>query len=217
MKGKKDNAKFKDKCCEFKNHADKTLFDISSCKCRSFSVCSCTRDRKILEREQMFLIDQRTSREMAIGRVDPAVSKKIVILKERKSRFQLFQIKQQKIQDDELLDPETYIISTSESSTDHESDTAEDPDYLETPSSQMKRKLTFKTPPAKRMNLASFASACDRTGVSDCATAIIASSVLHENAGFSETNISLVLDRSKVRRSRQKQSSFSSRKKQRSR
>ena len=46
MKGKKDNAKFKGKCCEFKNHADKTLFDISSCKCRSFSVCSCTRDKK---------------------------------------------------------------------------------------------------------------------------------------------------------------------------
>ena len=142
--------------------------------------------------------------------------KKIAILKERKSRFQLFQIKQQKIQNDELLDPETYMISTSESSTEHESDIAGDPDYLETPSSQMKRKPTFKTPPAKQMKLASFASACDQTGISDCAAAITASSVLHKNAGCFETNLSLVLDRSKVR-SRQKQLSFSSRKKQRSR
>ena len=101
-----------------------------------------------------------------------------------------------------------YIISTSESSTDHESDTAEDPDYLETPSSQMKRKLNFKTSPAKRINLASFASACDRTGVSDRAAAIIDSSILHDNAGCSETNPSLLLDRSKVRRSCQKHRRF---------
>ena len=76
MKGKKDNAKFKDNCSEFKSHADKTLFHISSCKCRSFSVCSCARDRKIPERKQTFLTDKRTAREMAIGGVDAAVSKK---------------------------------------------------------------------------------------------------------------------------------------------
>ena len=76
IKGKKDNAKFKDKCSEFKRHADKTLFDISGCKCRSFLVCSCARDRKIPEREQTFLTDQRTSKKMAIGGVDAAVSKK---------------------------------------------------------------------------------------------------------------------------------------------
>ena len=76
MKGKKDNAKFKDKCSEFKSHADKTLFDISSCKCQSFSVCSCARDREIPEREQIFLKDQRTSRKMSFGGVDAAVAKK---------------------------------------------------------------------------------------------------------------------------------------------
>ena len=31
MKGKKDNAKFKDKSSKVKSHADKTLFDISTC------------------------------------------------------------------------------------------------------------------------------------------------------------------------------------------
>ena len=49
IKAKKDNAKFKDKCSEFKSHAEKTLFDIFNCKCRSFLVCSCARDRKIPE------------------------------------------------------------------------------------------------------------------------------------------------------------------------
>ena len=46
IKEKKDNAKFKDKCSEFKSHADIT---ISNCKCQSFLVCSCARDRKIPE------------------------------------------------------------------------------------------------------------------------------------------------------------------------
>ena len=73
---KKDNAKFKNECSEFKSHAYKILFDISSCKCRSFLVCSCARDRKISEKKQTFLTDQRTSKEMAIGGVDAAVSKK---------------------------------------------------------------------------------------------------------------------------------------------
>ena len=77
---------------------------------------------------------------MAIGGVDAAVFKKIPSLEE-KSRFQLFQ---QKSHDDKPLDPETYMISTSESSTDHESDTTEDSDYLQTPSLQMKTKLILK-------------------------------------------------------------------------
>ena len=63
MKGKKDNAKFKDKCSEFKSHANKTFFDISSCKCLSFSVCSCARDRQTSEREQTFLTDPKTSKK----------------------------------------------------------------------------------------------------------------------------------------------------------
>ena len=75
-----------------------------------------------------------------------------------------------------------YMISTSESSIDHKSDTSEISDYLETPLSQIKRKLNFKTSQAKQMNLARFAFVCDRTGVSDRIVAIIASSVLYDNA-----------------------------------
>ena len=58
------------------------------------------------------------------------------------------------------------------------------------------------------MNLVSFASACDRTGVFDRAATIIANSVFYDNPGCFKTNPSLVLDQSKVRRSCQKHRSF---------
>ena len=58
------------------------------------------------------------------------------------------------------------------------------------------------------MNLVSFASACDRTGVFDRVATIIANSVFYDNVGCFKTNPSLVLDRSKVRRSCQKHRSF---------
>ena len=58
MKRKKNHVRFKNKVEEFKNHADSTIFDISTCKCL---MCSCEKDRKIPKRERTFLPDQRTS------------------------------------------------------------------------------------------------------------------------------------------------------------
>ena len=76
MKGKKDNAKFKDQCSKFKSQADKTLLDMPTCKCRSFSTFSCARNRKILKTKPAFLTDQTTSKKMAILEVDTSVLKK---------------------------------------------------------------------------------------------------------------------------------------------
>ena len=50
------------------------------------------------------------------------------------------------------------------------------------------------------MNLSSFLSACDRIGLSDGAAAIIASSLLHDNAECSEANTSSVSDQSKSKK-----------------
>ena len=36
MKRKKNHVRFKNKVEEFKNHADSTIFDISTCKCLVF-------------------------------------------------------------------------------------------------------------------------------------------------------------------------------------
>lgn len=56
----------------------------------------------------------------------------------------------------------------------------------------------------KRLNLPSLALACDRTGVSDRAAAIIASSVLKDVGIISPNNTSSVIDHSKLRRERTK-------------
>ena len=53
----------------------KDLFDFSSCKCYSFSTCSCPKQMKIPVLEQMFLTDQRNERKMIIGNVDKEATK----------------------------------------------------------------------------------------------------------------------------------------------
>lgn len=56
----------------------------------------------------------------------------------------------------------------------------------------------------KRLNLPSLALACDRTGVSNRAAAVIASSVLKDVGIISSNDTSGVIDRSKLRRERTK-------------
>lgn len=46
------------------------LFDICSCKCEPISECSCEKNKKVPKKEIDFLLDQRTSRNMVIGKVD---------------------------------------------------------------------------------------------------------------------------------------------------
>ena len=78
INGRNNSAKFNEKSKEFKNQSNKTLFDISTCKCKLFSECNCVRERKVLKREQTFLADQRSSIKVTIGRVDTTVLKKIM-------------------------------------------------------------------------------------------------------------------------------------------
>ena len=199
------NKKFKNfdkKCAKFKSHAEKTLFDISCCKCKSFSNCNCDRSRKIPEREQSFLTDQRTVRKMVIGNVDLAVSRRNLKLEKRKNSREQYKKKQQNLQSVGLQD-EKIPFSESSTKTDS-SEESEDHEYSQPRSMEKKRKSSFTSPPPKRTNYSKLALACDRTGVSDRVAAFIASSVLHDEAGCSETNPSLVIDRSKIRRSRQR-------------
>ena len=53
-------------------------------------------------------------------------------------------------------------------------------------------------------SLKKLASACDKTGVSDRAAVLIVSLVLHDKDCCSTTNDSLIIDRSKIRRERQR-------------
>ena len=90
----------------------------------------------------------------------------------------------------------------SSSSSERESDLTQDPNF--TPDSLLKniRENTPKKRKEKALQYSKLAAACDRTGVSDRAAAIIATSLLHDQKCSSHIDFSLVLDRSKVRRSR---------------
>ena len=90
----------------------------------------------------------------------------------------------------------------SSSSSERESDLTQDPNFK--PDSPLK-KIRENTPKKRRekaLQYSKLAAACDRTGVSDRAAAIISTSVLHDQKCSSHIDFSLVLDRSKVRRSR---------------
>lgn len=62
----------------------KTLFDASACKCEDFELCSCSRLSKVPLKEKEFLIDQRTTRKMLIGSVDPLLTAKMKKKTQRK-------------------------------------------------------------------------------------------------------------------------------------
>ena len=64
------------RCDDFKDNAETHLFDISACKCVKFENCTCNKDKKVPQVEQVFLSDQRTLRKMAIGNVNGIISKK---------------------------------------------------------------------------------------------------------------------------------------------
>lgn len=194
------NDNFRKKVDEFRSKADSTLFDISTCKCSSFTDCGCDRMKRVPKEEQLFLEDQRTNRKMMIGGIDIKSTKKREQLVERKRKWQSF-LEEAGTSKEQLN--ETAIFSSEASEA--ESECKEDPTFEVPRSLKEKRK---KMTPVKPSTFSKLASACDRTGVSDRAAAIIASSVLHDNAGCSETNPLLVIDRSKVRRSRQKHRRF---------
>ncbi|GBM25728.1 hypothetical protein AVEN_241997-1 [Araneus ventricosus] len=73
---KSRNAQFlQSKLEKFKSDAA-NLFDICACKCQDLYSCNCEKKSKVPGREKQFLINQRTVREMAIGNVDMATTKR---------------------------------------------------------------------------------------------------------------------------------------------
>lgn len=69
-----DNELYQGKLLLFKDNANQ-LFDICTCKCNN--ECSCKKSRKVPEKENVFLIDQRSSRCMVIGKIDNDETKQL--------------------------------------------------------------------------------------------------------------------------------------------
>ena len=53
----------KKKLENFQNEAINGLFDIVACKCVEFSLCNCEKSQKVPIIEQVFIIDQQTTRK----------------------------------------------------------------------------------------------------------------------------------------------------------
>lgn len=83
LKSRQDTQTIELKLDSFKEEASK-LFDIAACKCE-FQTCKCEKSKKVPQREQAFLADQRTKRVMAIGTVDIKVTTKIAKTMNRKN------------------------------------------------------------------------------------------------------------------------------------
>lgn len=168
--------------------SSKTLFDISSCKCKNIDECSCPKHKKLPTCEKSFLIDQRTARRMVIGTVDTATTTKMNKTLKRKLRSKKPQLRP-------LNDvPE---MSTASSSPDELSQSDNDDIFkprLKAPKLSPSSSIpSASTSTSVDYNLLS--KTCDRFGVSDRAGAAIASVIL-------QTNSDEVIDKNKLRRKR---------------
>lgn len=176
------------------------LFDISSCKCVSFDKCSCPKPKRIPEMERTFLIDQRTLRQMSIGTVDLKTTEKLrkrVDRKQKKAEAMCF-----KRSASPSATPYRLTFPDPDSEADpHHSDS--DTDYLKPSTSTMTTQSEGKKT-SRSSRYPALATACDRTGVSDRAAAIIASAVLEDLGMINEADTSNVVDRHKIRRERKK-------------
>jgi hypothetical protein len=192
---------FKLKLETFQEHANKTLFDISTCKCTSFYTCVCPRERKVPTREQAFLTDQRTERKMYISAVDIKTSIQLQLREERRiktaSRFRASAVETGATTSSAKQEVSDSNSQPSNSSSDSESDTEE----LVT---GRKRKRSKSTSKQMRLSLPSLAKACDRTGVSNRGAAIIANAVLEDLQLITKEDRSNVIDKNKLYRERKK-------------
>ncbi|KAG8197762.1 hypothetical protein JTE90_006805 [Oedothorax gibbosus] len=84
--GRKKNFNFQHKVQAFKKEA-KALFDVAACKCNDFELCHCEESRKVPIKEQPFITDQRSAREMAIGSVDLRTTQQLQKRASRKMRY----------------------------------------------------------------------------------------------------------------------------------
>ena len=186
----KNSAAFQTKMDNFKNESNK-LFDFASCKCKVIEKCKCAKEFKIPPLKREFMKHQRTDRKMFIGSCGLAVTK---LLRKRALR----------------CEQRSKLLASPSPSEQNSSTSAEEFSFEDFPLSSRTTSPKRKAPEVdiepsqspKRPHLSNLALACERTGVSDRAAAMIASSVL-QHYGIITPDISRhMVDRSKIRRSR---------------
>ncbi|CAH0547286.1 unnamed protein product [Brassicogethes aeneus] len=163
------------------------LFDIATCKCKCFEKCTCEKLKKIPVLEREFLLDQRSARKIMIGNVDSHTTRQMEKREKRKlqeaaSSSIVKTIEQQKYANNSQIKESLPSISFEPST--------------EPPISIISGQM--------RKSLPNLARECDRWGLSDRGAAAVSSALLQDLGVVTKDDISSVIDRSKVRRERQK-------------
>lgn len=205
---KRDKYKelFKSRLDEFKAKA-KSLFDCATCKC-TMSLnctcnkapnicqcdiiidCSCEKEKKIPVLELRFMYLQRNYRMGKIGPLDTTVTKKLTLKAQRKD------CELNRVLSVRTKDESQKILQDDSSKTDSDSFTEDECEYDEFKPCSLNTTKQWQM----RVKLGATALNSDRLGVSDRATALIASSVLQDFGIITETDPSSVIDKSKIRR-----------------
>lgn len=184
---RKDSKEFKNKFASFKNNIS-SLFDISYCKCTDFSTCRCPKEKKVPIKERDFLSDQRSVRKMYIGSIDQQTTASMEASQQRRLRDISHPKPTSQSGDNTVLVSSSSTSPSEDSSDDFEKDLP--------PWHRGKKSKKH----SQRKSLPNFAIACDRTGVSSRAAAMIVTAALHDIDEETDD----IIDKNKVSRERQR-------------
>lgn len=209
------NRRCLEKIESFKSLAERKLFDIAFCKCKDFKLCQCA--NKIPEMERVFLADQRAARKMRISGVDVQTTISMQKTVERKGKEKERLEKQREKVKAIDFGNKRRQIETENTSSESETENFDninsemglkiDLDYSEGKNVANASVAGIQPMKQTRMQLSNVAQACDRTGVSDRAAAILVSAAFKDMGVITKSDTSCVIDRSKVRRERKKRRS----------
>ena len=196
----------------------KSLFDIAACHCADFSDCNCAREFKVPTLEREFLMDQRTVRKMFIAGLDKTVTAKMQQAEERSRKRRKYYAS---VVCDEACSTATCSATTDISDTEAEANPNPIEEICCNPDldTELVEKLSNQddeyevssdsnlSESGDKRNMTQFptvARECDRYGVSNAAGAAIATAALTDYGIITSDNYSAVIDRSKLRRQREK-------------
>lgn len=158
----------------------KKLFDFATCRCTSRLNCKCPRDKKVPHADYGFLKDQRTKRELSF-------IAKILSCPDFKQNSSLAS----------SSSSWSHSVECTSSASSDESEVA-----CKRKVSSDDEDLSIKKSCQNRMILKKVPIVADRYRISSNAAALIATAALEDIGVINEGNSSCIIDRSKIRRSR---------------
>ena len=164
------------------------MFDITECKCKEYNECGCGQTRRIPEDLRDFISDQRTLRRLRLLHIIPLLN----------------------IQENQADDLENHLIVEHENECQSDDNTEsvenDDDSVLNSDEEYLPNRSVNSAKSSKRnlLQLPKYAKVCVRHHVSDRDAAELASA-LFEDIGFvTEGDISLVVDKCKMQRQKNK-------------